>query len=130
MILWAHPTNPFIDEMLYSQAIRVFKKKNKIKKHDSLFSVTTLKNHFWNEKINPINHNPFGKKHIISSKLPPIYSQNGGIFIRPKKQMIKDGGFIGKKPKVFKMNEIQGWDLDHPWQLDIARSLVKFKYIK
>ena len=49
---------------------------------------------------------PFLKKHIISKKLPPIYSQNGGIFIRFKKDMIKDGGFIGKRPIIFKMNEI------------------------
>ena len=42
--------------------------------------------------------------------------------------MIKDGRFIGKKPAMLKMNEIQGWDLDHPWQLEIARTLVKHKY--
>ena len=29
---------------------------------------------------------------------------------------------------MFKMDEIQGWDLDHPWQLEMARTLVKHKY--
>jgi CMP-N,N'-diacetyllegionaminic acid synthase len=128
LILWAHATNPFIDDKIYSMAIKMFKKS--IKNYDSLFSVSTLKNHFWDNKKKPVNHNPFSKKHVIASKLQPIFSQNGGIFIRFKKDMIKDGRFIGKKPAMFKMNEIQGWDLDHPWQLEIARTLVKHKYAK
>ena len=32
--------------------------------------------------------------------------------------MLKDGRFVGK-PTMFTMNEIQGWDLDYPWQLDL-----------
>jgi len=44
--------------------------------------------------------------------------------------MISDGGFIGKKPRLFNMDEVNGWDLDHPWQLDLARALVKYKYVK
>ena len=44
--------------------------------------------------------------------------------------MIKDGRFIGNKPYIFGVNEIEGWDLDHPWQLEVARTLVKFKYAK
>ena len=112
---------------LYNKAINIFKRS---KKYDSLFSVTTLKIISGAIKKKPINHKPFAKKHVISNKLPPVYSQNGGIFIRFKKDMIKDGGFIGKKPLIFEMNEIQGWDLDHPWQLEVARLLVKFKHVK
>ena len=44
--------------------------------------------------------------------------------------MIKDGGFIGKKPIMFEMDEIQGWDIDYYWQLELARTLVKYKYSK
>jgi len=126
IILWAHPTNPFIDHEIYEKAIRIFKKS--IKKYDSLFSATLIKNHFWNHKKKPINHNPFSKKHVVASKLSAIFDKNGGIFIRFKKDMIKDGRFIGNKPHIFSVNEIQGWDLDHPWQLETARTLVKFKY--
>ena len=128
VILWAHPTNPFINEKLYNDAIKAFKRSKR--KYDSLFSVTTLKNHFWDHKKKPINHDPFAKKHIIAGKLQPIYAQNGGIFIRFRKDMIMDGGFERKRPLIFEMNEIQGWDIDYPWQLKIARSLVKFGYAK
>lgn len=128
IILWAHPTNPFIDQSIYLKAIQKF--KNSIKKFDSLFSVTIIKNHFWDHNRNPINHDPFGKKHVVANKLKPLFSQNGGIFIRFKKDMIKDGRFVGKKSQMFALNELQGWDLDHPWQLDTARMLVKNKYVK
>ena len=128
IIVWAHATNPFIDQNLYNDAIKIFIKG--INKYDSLFSATALKNHFWNQNKKPLNHNPFGKKHIVAKKLDPIFAQNGGIFIRFKKDMIKDGRFIGKKPFMYTMNEIQGWDLDYPWQLDLARALVKCKYAK
>ena len=128
VILWAHPTNPFIDHKVYEKAISLFKKS--LKSFDSLFSATLIKNHFWNHKKKPINHNPFSKKHIVASKLPPIFAQNGGIFIRFKNDMLKDGRFIGNKPILFSVNEIEGWDLDHPWQLEVARTLVKHKYAK
>ena len=36
--------------------------------------MSTLKNHFWDDK-KPINHNPFSKKHVIASELKPIFSQ-------------------------------------------------------
>jgi len=128
IILWAHPTNPFVDEKFYTGAISLFLKS--MKKYDSVFSVTEIRNHFWSHIGKPINHNPSAKKHVVASKLEPVLGQNGAIFIRHKKDMIKDGSFIGKKPKIFKMNEIIGWDLDHPWQLDLARALVKYKYVK
>ena len=128
IILWAHPTNPFVDEKFYTEAISLFLKSKK--KYDSVFSVTEIKNHFWSNAGKPINHNPFSKKHIVASKLKPIFGQNGAIFIRLKKDMISDGGFIGKKPRLFNMDEVNGWDLDHPWQLDLARALVKYKYVK
>ena len=83
IILWAHATNPFIDHKIYTDAIKIFKKS--IINYDSLFSVSTLKNHFWDDKKKPINHNPFSKKHVIASELKPIFSQNGGIFIRFKR---------------------------------------------
>ena len=48
VILWAHPTNPFINHEIYEKAISSFKKYSK--KFDSLFSATIIKNHFWSHK--------------------------------------------------------------------------------
>ena len=95
IILWAHSTNPFIDQNLYTDAINLFKKS--LKKKDSLFSATVLKNHFWDQNKKPLNHNPFAKKHLVAKKLKPIFSQNGGIFIRFKKRYVKGWKICWKK---------------------------------
>jgi CMP-N-acetylneuraminic acid synthetase len=125
-ILWAHLTNPFISTKKYQEALSLFLKNKK--KFNSLFSTTIVKNHFWSNKKKPINHDPFSKKHIIATKLQPVFFQNGGIFIRKKSEMESDGRFVGSKPFMFPMDEITGWDLDYPWQMDVAKFLKNKKY--
>ena len=126
-VLWAHLTNPFISTKNYEEAIKLFIKNKK--KFNSLFSTTIVKNHFWSNKKKPINHNPFSKKHIVAAKLEPVFFQNGGIFIRKKNEMKKDGRFIGSKPLMFAMDELTGWDLDYEWQMNVARHLKNKKYV-
>jgi len=122
IVLWAHLTNPFIDETHYENALITYEKN--IENFDSVFSVSELKEHFWNTNKEPINHNPWSEKHIVAKNLSPLYKQNGGIFIRSKKDMENDGRFIGNKPYMFVMNEKDGWDLDYSWQLDFAKGVV------
>jgi len=119
-VLWAHPTNPFINEDRYQAAIDVFN-FSKTTGHDSLFSVNKLKGHFWTQSGRPINHNPMSPLHVIANELPPIYSQNGGIFIRKYQDMAKDGSFVGAKPAIYPLSETEGWDIDYPWQLEFAQ---------
>lgn len=122
IVLWAHLTNPFIDETHYENALIMYEKN--IENFDSVFSVSELKEHFWDTNKEPINHNPWSEKHIVAKNLSPLYKQNGGIFIRSKKDMENDGRFIGNKPNMFVMNEKDGWDLDYSWQLDFAKGVT------
>ena len=87
-----------------------------------------MKRFFWNEKGEAMNHNPLEKSHTLLSnnKIRPYYVANGAIFIRHQKDMIKDGKFWGKKRLMFKMNFVDGWDIDTEWQLD-ACQLKSFK---
>lgn len=120
IIVWAHLTNPFINEMHYSNAIELF--LNNQKEYDSLFSVVELKEHFWNSDKMPINHDPWSKVHVVAKDLQPVYKQNGGIFIQYKKDMLSHGRFVGNNPLMYVMDEKEGWDLDYPWQIEAARS--------
>ena len=92
IVLWAHLTNPLTNEKHFNEAIEIFKKLNK-KKYDSLFSATKVIDYFWDQNKKPINHNPLEKIHTILStgKIRPLYTDNGSIFIRKHKDMIKDG---------------------------------------
>lgn len=120
-VLWAHPTNPFINKNHYNEALRIFQKK--YPKIDSLFSVTEINDYFWGSDKKPLNHNPQEKTHTLLStkKIKPIFVDNGGIFIREHKKMIKDGRFWGKKGEMFVMNSRDGWDINTQWDLEACQ---------
>jgi len=121
VILWAHLTNPLVNEIHYNEAINLYKKK--INKFDSLFSVSKTLNYFWGMDKKPINHNPQEKVHTILStgKIKPLYVDNGSIFIRKHKDMKKDGRFWGKNSQMYIMNEKSGWDINSPWDLEVSQ---------
>lgn len=125
-ILWAHPTNPLINESVYNKAIKLYFSKNQYKSL-SLFSATKIKDHFWHNKKEPLNYNLKKKTHTLAKDLKPVYRQNGGIFIRKTSEMKKDGLFVGKKPLMFEMDEISGWDINYNWELKVAKYLINLK---
>ena len=121
LVLWAHPTNPFINKNHYNEALRIFQKK--YPKIDSLFSVTEINDYFWGSNKKPLNHNPQEKTHTLLStkKIKPLFVDNGGIFIREHKKMIKDGRFWGKKGEMYIMNSRDGWDINTQWDLEACQ---------
>lgn len=130
IVLWAHLTNPFTNEHHFNDAIKTFKRLDK-KKYDSLFSATKDIDYFWDQFKKPINHNPQEKSHTLlsSGKIKPLYRDNGAIFIRYYKDMIRDGRFWGKKAYMYVMDKQDSWDINIPWDLE-ACQLKSFKKIK
>jgi len=130
VVLWAHLTNPLTNEKHYNEAINLYKKN--IKKSDSLFSVSRSLNYFWGLDKKPINNNPQEKVHTILStgKIKPLYVDNGSIFIRDHRDMKKDGRFWGKKPEMYLMSEKDGWDINSPWDLEVAQLKSFYKKFK
>jgi CMP-N-acetylneuraminic acid synthetase len=128
IIVWTHCTNPFINNFHIAEAIKIFNKLDK-KKYDSLFCASELRGHFYNNLFLPINHNPQSEKHAVANSLEPILQDNGSIFIRKYKDMMKDGCFVGKKPYIFVVNKFSGWDIDTKTDFEIAKVLYK-KFIK
>lgn len=120
-VLWAHPTNPFITEHHYKQAIDLLD-ENRVNGKNSLFSVNVLKGHFWDDRGKEINFDSTAKIHRVAADLPPIYAQNGGIFIRPYADMLVDGALVSaSKAVIYQMDALDGWDIDHSWQLEFAQ---------
>ena len=130
IVLWAHLTNPFVNEKHYNEALDIYSKLNK-KKYDSLFAVTKIADYFWDQNKKPLNHNPLEKSHTLLStgKIKPLFTDNGSLFIRKHKDMIKDGRFWGKKGFMYIMNSTDGWDINTKWDLE-ASKLKSFKKLK
>ena len=110
VVLWAYPTNPLTTEKHYDEALKVYFQKIK-KGYDGLFSVNKSLNYFWGANKKPINHNPNEKRHtrLSEGKIKPLFVDNGAIFIRDYKSMLKDGNHWSKKGYMYVMDEKVGW---------------------
>lgn len=121
-IMFTHCTNPLVKEKTYNEFIKIFKKnKNKF---DSFNSVSDVKE-FLFLKNKPINFNP--SKTPNSQNLPEIFKLNFAINILLTKQMYKTKTLIGKKPYFFKLDQIEGYDINTPLEFSFAEHLFKHK---
>ena len=127
IVLWAYPTNPLTTEKHYNDALEIYFKKIK-KGYDGLFSVNKSLNYFWGVNKKPINHNPNEKRHtrLSEGKIKPLFVDNGAIFIRDHKSMLKDGNHWSKKGYMYVMDEKIGWDINFEWDLEACK-LKSFK---
>tara|TARA_B100001964_G_C13899861_1_gene451168 strand:- start:244 stop:663 length:420 start_codon:yes stop_codon:yes gene_type:complete len=127
IVVWAYPTNPLTTDKHYNDAIKLYLKKIK-QGYDGLFSVNETLNYFWGINKKPINHNPREKIHtkLSEGKIKPLYTDNGAIFIRDHKSMLKDGNHWSKKGYMYVMAEKSGWDINFPWDLEACK-LASFK---
>ena len=121
-IMFTHCTNPLVKEKTYNEFIKIFKKnKNKF---DSFNSVSDVKE-FLFLKNKPVNFNP--SKTPNSQNLPQIFKLNFAINILLTKQMYKTKTLIGKKPYFFKLDQIEGYDINTPLEFSFAEHLFKNK---
>lgn len=120
VVLWAHPTNPFITHNEYNDALETLESLHS-SGYDSLFSVKKMNGHFWSQHPTPINFSPMATTHKLATQLPSLFAQDGGIFIRPYRDMARDGLFVSGKAHMYALDELVGWDIDYPWQLEFAQ---------
>lgn len=132
-VLWAQPTNPLVGSEWYEMAIEDFVavSENWQSRRDSLASATMLRGHFWTGREcrqsmeQPINWDPQHDPHMPARALPPIYAQDGAIFIRRREDFARDGRFVGARPFLMSIPAEIGWDVNEPWELDVARMLAR-----
>ena len=70
-----------------------------------------------------INFNP--NKAANSQNLPEVVKLNFAVNILKKEVMIKKKSVIGNRPKFFKLNEIEGFDIDTELDFEFADYLHK-----
>ncbi len=119
-ILFTHCTNPIIKSSTYEKTIkRFFLNKNK---YDSLNSVSEVKE-FLFLKNKPINFKL--DKAPNSQNLPDIVKINFAISILKTDFMKSKKTLIGKKPFFYKLNQIEGHDINTPYEFEVAKYLFK-----
>lgn len=119
-IMFTNCTSPLVKIETYNKILEKF---NKIKnKNDSLNTVTEEKNFLYlNNKA--LNFNP--KKAPNSQNLPDIVKLNFAINILSTKLMYHKKSVIGDRPYFFKLDQIEGFDIDTPFEFEFAEYLHK-----
>ena len=126
-IMFTNCTSPLIKLNTYNEIISIFRKKILKNKFDSINTVTEIRE-FLFKNSKPINFKT--NKTPNSQDLPDIVKLNCAINILKTKQMLSKKSLIGKKPYLYKLNEIEGLDINSEHEFSFAEYLFKKKSIK
>ncbi len=119
-IMFTNCTSPLVKVETYNKFLRIFFKSNNL--HDSLNTVCDEKQFLYlNNKA--LNFNP--NKAPNSQDLPNVIKLNFAINLIVRKRMLKKKSLIGNKPKFFKLDEIEGLDIDTQHDFEFAEHLHK-----
>tara|TARA_B100000767_G_scaffold273692_1_gene304590 strand:- start:1207 stop:1872 length:666 start_codon:yes stop_codon:yes gene_type:complete len=125
-IMFTNCTSPLIKLSTYKDIISLSKKFIEKNKFDSINTVTEIKEFLFKDN-KPINFKL--NKAPNSQNLPNIVKLNFAINIIKTKQMSSGKSLIGKKPYLYKLNEIEGLDINTKYEFLFAEFLHKlYKY--
>lgn len=122
IVLWSHCTNPMISPNTYDEFISLFIEKEK-EGYDSVLSVDEVREHMWSEDKKPMNYDPYGKRHPLAKTLPPMYKQNGAIFIQRHENMKSNSYFFGSNPFIHISPSEESIDINTWYDFYIAEFL-------
>ena len=120
-ILWTHVTSPFINSKTYKILIEKYF-ESKLKGYDSLMTVNIFQSFLWND-LKPINYKRSKEKWPKTQTLNKLYEVNSAAFISNIKLYKKLNDRIGKKPYMYPLNKVQGFDIDWPEDFFIAENI-------
>jgi len=122
IVVWSHCTNPLLSSTTYDNAVQTY--LDNLPEYDSLLSVVELKEHLWKDG-KPFNYNPYAKRHTPARELPPLYMQDGGIFIQAHKNMLANSYFFGQKPYLFSIPKEEFCDINDYYDYVYAKSRLE-----
>tara|TARA_B100000212_G_scaffold329267_1_gene294314 strand:- start:998 stop:1690 length:693 start_codon:yes stop_codon:yes gene_type:complete len=120
--------NPLLDVSTIDSFVEQFVEQ----KEENLFAVFEKKTYYWDKEGALITPWPKGQTIMNTKAVDPVY-EAAHVLYASRMDIIKDERFMGdfEKPggiKLFKMNELEAFDIDYPWQFEVAEMLYeKFK---
>lgn len=121
-ILWTHVTSPFINEVIYDKIIDTYIKSLSLN-NDSLMTTSLIHSFLWNEK-EPINYDRTKEKWPRTQTINPIHEINSGVFLNSSKSYKMLNDRIGKKPYLYILNKLEGFDIDWEEDFKIAEYIL------
>ena len=121
-ILWACCTSPFVDEVLYSQSLKLYAQKLQ-EGYDSMISVQKL-NRFIIDQNGPVNYQK-GMRHKRAEQLNDLMVFTNGIVIAPRKKMIEWKYIWGNIPYMVEVDRKTGIDISDKYDYEWAKFLLE-----
>lgn len=118
-IFFTNCTSPLIKTSTYIKILKIYNKNNY---YQSFNTVTELKDYLY-LRGKPLNFDP--SKAPNSQNLPEIVKLNFAINIISKKLMKKNKSVISKRPYLYKIDAIEGLDIDTLSDFNYAEFLHK-----
>lgn len=122
-ILWTHVTSPFLNAKSYDEIITKYFEVQK-QGYDSLMTTNLIHGFLWNEN-EPINYDRTKEKWPRTQTIKPLHEINSAIFIANAKTYRDEDDRIGKKPFLYPLDKISGFDIDWEDDFKIAEAILK-----
>jgi len=115
--------NPLLSVSTIDAFVRQFVEQEE----ENLFAVFEKKTYYWNKEGALITPWPEDQTIMNTKAVDPVY-EAAHVLYASRMDLIKDERFMGdfEAPggiKLFKMDELEAFDIDYPWQFDIAEKL-------
>jgi len=120
--------NPLLSVSTIDAFVRQFVEQEE----ENLFAVFEKKTYYWNKEGALITPWPKDQTIMNTKAVEPV-NEAAHVLYASRMDLIKDERFMGdfEKPggiKLFKMDELEAFDIDYPWQFEIGEMLYeKFK---
>ena len=121
VILWTHVTSPFLTCRLYDEIIKTYYSEKNLG-FDSLMTVTKIQSFIWDDN-GPINYDRTQEKWPRTQTIKPIFEINSGIFLADREIYKKNKDRIGDNPYLYKLDRLDGFDIDWPEDFVIAQQM-------
>ncbi len=118
--LQTHSTNPFLRTQAISAAVGEF--LSAYPEHDSLFAVTRIQARLWDQKGQPINHDP--KVLLNTQDLSPVYLENSCLYLFGREDFLESANRIGERPLMFEIGVEEAIDIDDETAFALAERLI------
>jgi len=121
-VAWINVTNPLSNHLIYDEAAKIYKKKIISKNYDCLLSaIESKENFFYKNKTINFKRSPWPR----SQDLSPLISLPFVINILKKKDLIRWGSCVGKKPYFYILNSLIASDIDNQHNFDFCEFIYQ-----
>ena len=118
-MVFADVTNPLIKDETIINCIKLYYNNNDC---DSVNTVNDVKMFLW-QNGSPLNYSEDKKPR--SQDLPEIVAINSAINVLSRETMLKYKRFVGVKPRFYKVDSIEGLDIDNEIDFDFAEFMYR-----